>query len=163
MHQRFSPCFFAHFKNQLTGRTDDELGFIVQHKKARDGGRLNYFLVFHHLLVLMIKVYNNSMVRPNVLNFLKTIVFSEKMKLYLFQFHSEFETFIQSFISFVSTELDNCVRCNLLLTETLWEIYLKVSVVRRRQYLWNTVSNILKKYLWGLIFSKKINSFTGIF
>ena len=32
MHQRFPPCFFTHFKNQLTGRTDDELGFIVQHK-----------------------------------------------------------------------------------------------------------------------------------
>ena len=32
MHQRFAPYFFTHFKNQLTGMTDDKLGFIVQHK-----------------------------------------------------------------------------------------------------------------------------------
>ena len=31
MHQRFAP-FFAHFKNQTTKKTDDELGFIAQHK-----------------------------------------------------------------------------------------------------------------------------------
>ena len=32
MHQRFESCFLAHFKNQTTRRTGDELGFIVQHK-----------------------------------------------------------------------------------------------------------------------------------
>ena len=32
MHQRFALCFFAHLKNQTARRTDDELGFIVQHK-----------------------------------------------------------------------------------------------------------------------------------
>ena len=41
MHQRLAPCFFvfffflrarARFKNQTTRRTDDNLGFIVQHK-----------------------------------------------------------------------------------------------------------------------------------
>ena len=32
MRQRFAPRFFAHCKNQATGKTDDELGFIVQHK-----------------------------------------------------------------------------------------------------------------------------------
>ena len=38
MHQRLAPCFFwfffarARFKNQTTRRTDDKLGFIVQHK-----------------------------------------------------------------------------------------------------------------------------------
>ena len=71
------------------------------------------------VLALMIKVYNNSMVRPGVFNFLKTIIFSEEMKLLLFQLHEEFKAFIQSFISFESTKLDNCVRCNQLLTEKL--------------------------------------------
>ena len=32
MHRRFELCFLAHFKNQTTRRTGDELGFIVQHK-----------------------------------------------------------------------------------------------------------------------------------
>ena len=45
MHQRLAPCFFvffcvffffararARFKNKTTRRTDDNLGFIVQHK-----------------------------------------------------------------------------------------------------------------------------------
>ena len=32
MRQRFAPRFFAHCKNQATRKTDDELGFIVQHK-----------------------------------------------------------------------------------------------------------------------------------
>ena len=30
--RRFAPSFFAHFKSQTTRKTDDELGFIVQHK-----------------------------------------------------------------------------------------------------------------------------------
>ena len=41
----------------------------------------SYFLVFSLTFVLMIKVYNNSIVRPSVFYFLKTIIFSEKMKL----------------------------------------------------------------------------------
>ena len=37
MCQRFAPfcfffCFFAHFKNQTARKTDNELGFIAQHK-----------------------------------------------------------------------------------------------------------------------------------
>ena len=32
MDQRFAPCCFAHFKNQLIRKNDDELGFILQHK-----------------------------------------------------------------------------------------------------------------------------------
>ena len=47
----------------------------------------------------MVKVYNNSMVRPkSFFDFLKTIIFSEKMKLYLFQIHKEFKAFIQVFL-----------------------------------------------------------------
>ena len=32
MRQRFASSCFAHFKNRTTRKTNDELGFIVQHK-----------------------------------------------------------------------------------------------------------------------------------
>ena len=106
MRQRFAPCFcFAHFKNQTARKTDNELGFIAQHKLNQikccniqtTAPRIlnsfhptshivlelkhSYFLVFSLLFVLMIQVHNNSMVRPSIFDFLKTIIFSEKMKL----------------------------------------------------------------------------------
>ena len=54
MHQRFSPCFFAHFKNQTTRRTDDELRFIVQHKlnqvlKYSNNDGENFKQLLHYL------------------------------------------------------------------------------------------------------------------
>ena len=97
-------------------------------------------------------------VRPSVFSFLKTTIFSKKkvitfssLVIYaLISYIIYLLVFSQTFISFDLTKLDNCVRCNLPVTEKLpvRSVALKYS----RQYLSHRVGNILKNIFEEVLF-----------